>query len=223
MTDWHSHILPGVDDGIRTMEDSLAVLRQYDEWGIAEVWLTPHMMEDYPNTPQHVKEVFAKLQQAWKGNVKLHLATEHMMDALFEERLEAGNVLPIGKEGEYLLVETSYFNPPMNMDQILRNVQKAGYFPLLAHPERYRYMGDKDYARLRDMDVRFQVNFNSLVGGYGETARHKAEMLLKKGWVEVVGSDVHRLASLQTLAAKNPSKKSVLEALMEVASNPKAR
>lgn len=220
MTDWHSHILPGVDDGIRTMSDSLALLEQYDKWGIAEVWLTPHIMEDYPNTPERLRGIFAELTGAWKGKVKLHLAAEHMMDALFTERLAAGRVMPIGKEGEYLLVETSYFNPPMNMEQILADVKKAGYFPLLAHPERYRYMSEKDYEKLRENDIRFQVNFNSLVGGYGETARKKAEWLLRKGWVEAVGSDVHRLATLQKLTAERVSKNVYADLLSEIAAKP---
>lgn len=221
MTDWHSHILPGVDDGIRTLDDSLAVLEQYDRWGIKEVWLTPHIMEDYPNTPEHLREVFGELSAAWKGNVKLNLAAEHMMDALFEERLSKGEVMPLGKNGEYLLVETSYFNPPMNMDEILEDVKRAGYFPVLAHPERYRYMSEKDYVKLRDNDIRFQVNFNSLVGGYGETAKKKGEWLLRKGWVEAVGSDVHRLSSLQNLAARHPSNKAFVDNLVGIASNPK--
>lgn len=220
MTDWHSHILPGVDDGIKTLEDSLAVLEQYDKWGISEVWLTPHMMEDYPNMPEQLQEKFKMLQDAWKGNVKLNLAAEHMLDSFFDERLGRNEVMPIGKEGTHLLVETSYFNPPMNMDDILLKIKSHGYFPLLAHPERYRYMDEKDYRRLHDMDILFQVNYNSLVGGYGETARKKAEWLLSQGWVHVVGSDVHRLQSLQNLAGQHPAKKGVLESLVNVAQNP---
>lgn len=219
MTDWHSHILPGVDDGIRRMEDSLAVLRQYEEWGVAEVWLTPHTMEDYPNTPSDLRGRFAELQAEWKGSVRIHLASEHMMDSLFEERLAAGDVLPIGHNADHLLVETSYFNPPMNMDQILGDVQRAGYFPLLAHPERYRYMDKEDYISLRERGIKFQLNYASLVGSYGETARKKAEWLLKQGYAEVVGSDVHRLASICNSVAKHPSKTSVLDKLAILAKN----
>lgn len=111
-TDWHSHILPGVDDGVQTMEEALEILAKYDELGVKEVWLTPHIMEDIPNTTQHLKERFAELRAAYKGNVILHLAAENMLDNLFEERLEKDDLLSIGEKGDHLLVETSYFNPP---------------------------------------------------------------------------------------------------------------
>jgi cytosine/adenosine deaminase-related metal-dependent hydrolase len=80
-TDWHSHILPGVDDGIRTLDDALAVLHWYAEQGVREVWLTPHVMEDCPNSPADLLERFAALRAAWNGPVVLHLAAENMLDA----------------------------------------------------------------------------------------------------------------------------------------------
>lgn len=220
-TDWHSHILPGVDDGIKTLDASLEVLKAYEEWGVSELWLTPHIMEDYPNTTAGLRDAYSNLKAAYNGPIKLHLASENMMDSLFEERLRNDDLLPIGQNGEYLLVETSYFSPPMDMDRILDDVRKAGYYPLLAHPERYRYMGEKDYRSLRDRGVLFQLNFNSLVGGYGDTAKKKAEWLLRNGFAEAVGSDLHRLASCQTLVGRRPSKNDVLKNLLEVAHNPK--
>lgn len=217
MTDWHSHILPGVDDGIRTPEESLQVLQQYEEWGVKDLWLTPHTMEDYPNTTSDLKARFDALRKEWKGDIRLHLASEHMMDSLFEERLAANDVLPIGESGDHLLVETSYFNPPMNMDSIIEDIQKAGYYPLLAHPERYTYMDENEYHSLRERGVRFQLNYVSLVGGYGETARKKGEWLLKQGYADVIGSDVHRLASIRKNAEARPSAKWVIEKLSELA------
>ncbi|MDE7161115.1 MAG: capsular biosynthesis protein [Muribaculaceae bacterium] len=207
MTDWHSHILPGVDDGFRDMESSLEVLRLYDELGIRKVWLTPHIMEDYPNTTDFLRGRFSELQEKWDGHVQLALASENMLDSLFEERLSKNDLLPIGDRGDHLLVETSYFNPPMGMDDIIDNIFQAGYFPLLAHPERYRYMGDDDYRKLRDKGVKFQINYCSLAGQYGDTARKRAEWLLKNGMAEVTGSDVHRLDTLSMFIDKSPSKK----------------
>lgn len=192
-TDWHSHILPGVDDGIMSVGDSIAVLRKYEELGISRVWLTPHIMEDYPNTTQDLRTRFSELKEAYDGGVELRLGSENMLDALFEERLAAKDLLPIGEDGDRLLVETSYFTPPMGMEGMLERIRRAGYYPVMAHPERYRYMDRKDYVRLREMGIRFQVNLLSFVGGYGEVARKKAEWLLDKDMADVAGSDLHRL------------------------------
>lgn len=138
MTDYHCHILPGVDDGVKTMDESLVILHQMESQGIRKVWLTPHVMEDIPNTTLALQEKFEELQTAYRGAMELNLAAEYMMDNLFEERLEAGDLLPL-REGyrQYLLVETSCFNPPMNLVSTLKHIQAKGYRPLLAHPERY--------------------------------------------------------------------------------------
>lgn len=219
LTDWHSHVLPGVDDGIQTLEDSLDVLRHFDAKGIDTLWLTPHTMEDYPNQPEDLKRRFEELNKVWDGNVKLRLASEYMLDSLFEERLASRNLLPIGENEDHLLVETSYFSAPMGFDEMLDSIKSAGYFPLLAHPERYKYMDEEDYERLRDNGVKMQLNYVSLVGGYGETAQKKSIWLLKNGFVDVIGSDVHRLKSNQSLIAQKPLKKEHLELLLEVAKN----
>ena len=129
-TDHHSHILPGVDDGVKKMETSLKVLEQYEQLGIAEVWCTPHVMEDIPNTTEKLQARFAELCEAYQGPIKLHLAAEYMMDALFEERLEQGDLLKLGDEGNQVLVETSYFTPPMGMDFILRRIKQKGLYPV---------------------------------------------------------------------------------------------
>ena len=92
-TDYHSHILPGVDDGVQTMDESLEILRLYEEQGIKSVWLTPHIMEDIPNTTAHLRDRFAELQAAYTGGVQLHLAAENMLDNLFEERLGENRVV----------------------------------------------------------------------------------------------------------------------------------
>ncbi|MDE6144114.1 MAG: capsular biosynthesis protein [Muribaculaceae bacterium] len=205
MTDWHSHILPGVDDGVKTMEESLQVLRELENLGVKKVWLTPHIMEDYPNETSFLKSRFEELKDTWNGGVVLCLAAENMLDSLFEERLKRDDFLPIGEEGRHLLVETSYYTPPMGMEDMLSRITSAGYFPVLAHPERYRYMDKDDYKRLRDAGVLFQLNYMSLVGGYGETAQKKAEWLLKNGMINVAGSDVHRLDTLRRAVDESPS------------------
>lgn len=219
-TDWHSHILPGVDDGVPDMETALATLAAYDELGVKRVWLTPHIMEDYPNTPEELRKRFAELQDAWKGNVELQLAAENMLDSLFMERLEARDLLPIGKEGNHLLVETSYYNPPMDFDDMIDAVQSAGYYVVLAHPERYRYMNAADYKDLRRRGVLFQVNMMSPLGMYGETARGKAEWMLREGMAEMTGTDLHRLEATARRLDDSPKSRETLEQLLKVASSP---
>lgn len=195
-TDWHSHILPGVDDGIKTMEDALAVLEAYEKLGFKKIWLTPHIMEDYPNTTEDLKKRFEELKSNWKGNVEIALASENMLDTLFEERLEKNDFLPIGEDNDHLLVETSYYTPPFAMDEMLEETRKKGYNLILAHPERYRYMEEKDYKKLKDMGIKFQMNLLSLVGAYGEQGKKKAEWLLERGMIDFFGTDVHKLESI---------------------------
>lgn len=209
-TDWHSHILPGVDDGIKTMDDALAVMHAYESLGFKKVWLTPHIMEDYPNTPAELRSRFEELKRIWTGNVEIELAAEHMLDSLFEERLDDNDLLPIGEDRNHLLVETSYYTPPYGMDEIIGKIRQRGYFPILAHPERYRYMGKDDYKKYRDMGLMFQMNFVSLVGGYGETAQKKAEWLLSEGMIDMAGSDVHRLDSILNYVDAHNLKKSLI-------------
>ena len=204
-TDWHCHILPGVDDGFKHMPDSLAALARYEQVGIKEVWLTPHIMEDIPNTTAALRQRFTDLQVAYRGRLHLHLASENMMDPLFEERLEAGDLLPLADKR--LLVETSYFNPPIDMDGILARVKSKGWYPLLAHPERYMYMDFKRYEALKADEIEFQLNITSLIGAYGPDVKAKAEKLLQAGMYNYSGTDLHRLSSLEHLLDAEVHKK----------------
>lgn len=220
-TDWHSHILPGVDDGIPTMEAALEVLAEYEKLGFRKVWLTPHIMEDFPNKTDELKKKFDELKNCWKGNVELCLASENMLDTLFEERLEQNDFLPIGNEGNYLLVETSYYTPPYNMEEMLDKARSKGYYLILAHPERYRYMEEKDYKKLKDKGVLFQMNILSLVGAYGETARKKAEWLLSNNMIDFFGTDVHNIKNIMSHINESPFKNNFVKHLETVTSNQK--
>lgn len=219
-TDWHSHILPGVDDGMRTMAESLDTLREFERRGIRRVWLTPHIMEDCPNTTSRLRERFADLSEQYTGGIELRLASENMLDSLFEERLESNDFLPIGNEGSHLLVETSYVNPPFGMEEMIEVAYSKGYTVILAHPERYRYMEEPDYIRWKERGLLFQCNFVSLTGGYGETARKKMEWLLKNNMVNLIGSDLHRKFVFDHIIGKSPKSGSALRNVVEVAHNP---
>ena len=193
--DVHSHILFGVDDGIKTLDDSLAVLRYEESLGINELWCTPHIMEDCANETKHLKARFAELCAAYNGSLSLHLAAEYMLDTVFEQRFKDRDLLTM--ENDTLLVETSTWTPPLGLYDTFREIQSAGYRPLFAHPERYRYLTEPSYERLRKLGIHFQLNLPSLVGFYGETAQRKAEWLLANGFYSEVGSDCHRLRLIQ--------------------------
>ena len=209
MTDYHSHLLPGVDDGVQTVEESLEILRLYEQLGIREVWFTPHIMEDIPNTTAGLRSRFEQFQKNYIGNIRLHLAAEYMLDNLFKERLAHRDLLPLGEEGNHLLVETSYFNPPMDLYSMMEKIKLAGFIPVLAHPERYTYMGGKEYHRLKKAGVMFQSNLPSLVGGYGNPVKKKVEELYSKAMINLYGTDTHtlssfnRIISFRTLLIKN--------------------
>lgn len=199
MTDYHSHLLPGVDDGVQTVEESLEILRLYEQLGIREVWFTPHIMEDIPNTTAGLRSRFEQFQKRYTGNIRLHLAAEYMLDNLFKERLAHRDLLPLGEEGNHLLVETSYFNPPMDLYGMIEKIKSAGFIPVLAHPERYTYMGEKDYHRLKEVGVMFQSNLPSLVGGYGNPVKKKVEELHSKAMINLYGTDTHTLSSFNRI------------------------
>ena len=214
--DQHSHILYGLDDGVKTQEDSLAILRFLEEQGVSEVWFTPHVMEDVPNTSEGIRARFGELKSVYEGGLRLHLAAEYMIDTLFEKRLSQRDLLFHGEDT--VLVETSSVAPPINLWEILDSMLKAGYRPLVAHPERYRYMDRDDYRDLHDMGCVLQLNLPSIVGFYGESARQRAQYLLDKGWYRMVGSDCHRFKAIQAqYSAKELKKDTIakLSALMD--------
>lgn len=208
VTDYHSHILFGLDDGVKTEEESLKILELYEGLGVEKLWFTPHVMADVPNTTEDIKKRFNQMCTIYKesakkgenkGNIQLHLAAEYMLDSLFEERLDNKDILPLGENCMHLLVETSFYNPPYNFWNIIQKIKSQGYFPVIAHPERYLYMDKKDYARLKEMDVKFQMNLGSVSGLYGKESQKRAEMLIKNKWYDFVGSDTHSYSMIKAI------------------------
>jgi tyrosine-protein phosphatase YwqE len=207
--DYHCHLLPGVDDGVQKMEETLEILKMWDEVGVKEVWMTPHVMEDYPNEPTELREKFEQVRNTYSGNIVLHLAAENMMDLLFMKRLNDDHFLTIGEAASNLLVETSYYIPPMNMDLIVSRIKEKGYSPILAHPERYQYMELADYRKWKNMGVLLQLNIPSLVGAYGYKAQANAKWLLSHGMYDCCGTDTHSIANVEEFLDSMISKKTV--------------
>ena len=216
-TDHHSHILYGVDDGVSRPEESLAILSILEEEGLRSLWLTPHTMEDVPNTTAGLRERFEELKAMYHGPIELHLASEYMMDEMFERHLAEKDFLFHKEEGT-ILMETSTWSGPYNFWDIIDRTMRSGFRPVLAHPERYDYMMENDYSRLHIMGVRFQLNYPSLLGYYGDRVKAKAEAMLKRGWYDMAGSDCHRHRSISRLLDERVLKKEVAEALKSLLS-----
>ena len=207
--DAHSHILFGVDDGVGHLETSMKILTYEESLGVKEVWCTPHIMEDVPNTTEELQTRFAELQSAYTGPIRLRLAAEYMMDNLFVDRLHSRDLLLHGDN--LVLVETSTNNPPLDLDSMLSSIMMAGYTPLLAHPERYRYLQRDDYRLLVAKGVRLQLNLPSLVHYYGDTAYNKANWLLENDMYCAIGSDCHRIKAIQEQYGRRELTSSILK------------
>jgi tyrosine-protein phosphatase YwqE len=221
--DCHCHLLPGVDDGVQERDETMQILEVWASLGVKEVWLTPHIMEDIPNEPVALRKRFETLTGTITGTIELHLAAEHMMDGLFLKRIGKNEVMPFNvnvnvndnqnqNENKKLLVETSYYTPPMNMGAIIERIKEKGYEPLLAHPERYQYMDDSDYKMWKQRGVLLQLNLPSLVGAYGPMVQRKAEWLLKEGMYDYSGTDTHSAVQMEMFLNSMISKKTVKKA-----------
>ena len=209
-TDHHSHILPGVDDGVETMGEALRILAKYESLGIRSLWLTPHIMEDIPNCPQKLATRFKELKSAYNGKIELRIAAEYMIDNHLRKLLaDNAELLPIGNDGKYILVETSYYNSPIKMRDTLQQIKSKGYHPLLAHPERYMYLDNSEYQKLHNEGVKFQLNLASLAGGYVPVVKKKALWLLSNSLYSVAGSDLHSEESIDFITKCKLSKENI--------------
>lgn len=203
-TDLHSHLIPGVDDGVETIDQAMDCLRGLAERGIQKVITTPHInKEQYPNNETVLTEACEKLrEQADKEqlSIQIEVAAEYMLDTFFLDHLDKTDLLTFGPE-RYLLIETGWLAPPLLLDEMLFRIQTNGYIPVLAHPERYSYYATDPevLGKFKELGCLFQLNWMSLVGRYGPQPRRQAQFLLKNGWIDFIGSDLHRPDDLPTL------------------------
>ncbi len=196
-TDFHSHLIPGVDDGAKTLQDALELIWQLKELGFEKVITTPHIMMDiYPNTKELILEKLAEVQEAVRKegwDIKLEAAAEYMLDETLEELIEENQIMTFGNN--HVLVEMSFMAPPPRLNDYLFLLQTRGYRPILAHPERYLYF-KKDLNKYKDLRTRgctFQLNLLSLLGYYGKAQQDNGNWLIKEGLIDFVGSDLHNL------------------------------
>ena len=202
--DIHSHLIPNIDDGSKSLEESLFLLEGMQNLGYEKVITTPHVMFDsYKNTPNIINSGLRVLQKASKSRgltIQIEASAEYYLDEGFENIIKNKELLPIANQ--YILLETSYMSKPMQLEETIFSITSLGYTPILAHPERYRYIKDfsVEYARLKELGVLFQVDLNSLVGYYGKGAKEKSEFLSTNGMIDFLGSDIHNEKQLKLLS-----------------------
>ena len=213
--DIHCHLLPSVDDGSKSNEESIACLRIMHEAGFNKVICTPHYQYPrFPNEESDIQQRFAdmKLDLASQGVSSVipelaGVAGEYRVDTGFTDRMATNKFLLVG--GHYLLAEFSLHQQVMGLDEILFELQMKNYEVILAHPERYPYYSSSSskLQHFKDMGIYFQINILSLQGFYGEGPRRKAYEMIEKGWVEFLGTDMHNTLYAQALIDASPDHK----------------
>jgi len=202
--DMHSHLIPGIDDGSPDLETSVRLIRGMIGLGYKKIITTPHINADiFPNTPAIIRAgqtVVTEELRRQDIDVTFQAAAEYLMDERFSRLLAVGEPLLTLKDN-LVLVELSFAVPAINLREILFDMQLKGYQPVLAHPERYLYFGAnrKWYDQLRDAGCFFQLNLLSFAGHYGPDSRQLAEYLIKKQYVDLLGTDLHHEKHLETL------------------------
>jgi tyrosine-protein phosphatase YwqE len=193
--DIHSHLLPGIDDGARAFEDTLRLTKALQEFGVTAFITTPHIIQHvWDNTHEQIqsnaKTTASKLKEQ-EITVPFKAAAEYLMDDQFVRLFQSHDLLTL--KDNYVLVEMSYINAPIQLYSILFDLQVAGYIPVLAHPERYLFYHNNfnEYVKLKRAGCLFQLNLLAVVGYYGTEITKIAEQLLQKGMYNYVGSDVH--------------------------------
>ncbi len=189
--DYHNHALPAVDDGVKSLDESLQLLSYFEELNISEVVLTPHAMLGMNQSREAVRAAYDTLQSAYQGPIKLSLASEYMLDSAFDAHLSGGDLCFL--EDRKLLVETSYYSAPRNLNEVLFNIASEGITPVIAHPERYTYMVHHKYESLKDKGYLLQLNLLSFTNFYGGQVSEKALKLLDNEMYDYVGTDIHNL------------------------------
>lgn len=191
--DMHSHVLPGIDDGAQTPEESIVLVKSMIALGIKKIIATPHIMVDYyRNTPETINNALTILKEAVAKeglDIIIEAAAEHYFDETFEARVDEDRLMLMG-DG-YALFEFSFINQPPNAIPVIQKMTKKGHKPILAHPERYPYLSIDELEMIRSWGCRLQLNTISLTGYYGDSTRKKAEALVDEGMIDFISSDMH--------------------------------
>lgn len=204
--DIHSHLLPGIDDGAKTINDTVKLVNALEDFGISQFVTTPHISHYvWNNSIETINNKYEDTKIQLKENnaiVPLRVAAEYFIDDWFENHLKNEKLLTL--KDNYVLVEISYQSAPIHLYKTLFEIQVAGYIPVLAHPERYLYFHKNfnEYEKLKKAGCLFQLNLLATVGYYGERIRKASDELLKKGMYNFTGTDVHHMHHIKAFDQK---------------------
>ena len=221
--DIHNHILPGIDDGAKDVNESIALIKEFSGLGVQHFIATPHIMHNYyANDRDTITESLNVLKNALLAenlkDISIEASAEHMIDDNFEILLENKGVMPM--KTNYLLVEMSYLQPPINFEEAIIKTAAKRFHPVLAHPERYGFLHHRmrKYTKYKEHGILFQLNLLSLGEFYGKEVPRVTAELLEEGLIDFLGSDIHTMAQLNSLKNLTVSRKTI-EQLLPIISN----
>lgn len=217
MTDIHSHIINEIDDGSRSIEESIDLLKAMANVGFTDVVATPHYIEGSEYAADN-KTKLAKLNKIKKElkkqgvEINLYLGNEVFINSHMVENIEKGNIYTINNS-KYILFELPFHDQILNLNDIIYELKIDGYIPILAHPERYTYYWKKPklYDELKENGLLFQANFSSIIGCYGKHSQKMLKYLLKKGYIDYLATDIHHITNTSTLDNFDLIKKKIVK------------
>ena len=204
-TDLHSHLLPGIDDGVQSIEESLEVIKGFVNLGFKKLVTTPHVMHDFYRNDATI--ILSKLEEVRTAVskeslvIEIEAAAEYYLDEYFLSQIKSkSNLLTFGDN--YVLFELSFMTKPLTIKEAVFSMQTNGYKPVLAHAERYLYYHDsiKDLQELANNGVLLQLNLLSLSGYYSKAVKKMANKLIDLGIISFIGSDCHNPKQLISVA-----------------------
>lgn len=199
MIDIHSHLVYGVDDGSKTIEDTIYMLKEAKKVGFTDIICTPHYMESYYEVP--CNEIFNRILNVQKLteeiNIKIHQGNEIYANENIIEYIKSKQAMSLNNS-RYVLIEFPMQNKPMNIDQVIYLLLQEGKTPIVAHPERYSYVRETPNMLLEyiEQGVLFQTNYGSIIGVYGNEIKETAKKLLTHNMIHFLGSDNHRVNTI---------------------------
>tara|TARA_Y100000739_G_C20608258_1_gene466966 strand:- start:2624 stop:3358 length:735 start_codon:yes stop_codon:yes gene_type:complete len=216
--DIHSHILPGIDDGAKDVDESLILISKMKKLGFSKIIGTPHTYKGlYNNTNETIKESYELISNRIDDDISIDYASEYMIDESILGKISNKSILTL--KGKYVLIEMGFISAPLNLIEIIFELKTNGYIPILAHPERYAFLfhNFKLYHKLKHHGCKFQINLLSVNGYYGKVISKISDRLLKRNLIDFAGSDIHKISQIKFM--NNRVNINEVEKLKEVMKN----